>query len=102
MNNMDGQETALRENGIYISASRKNECTILKIVNESDENRVLALKKGDGSPVCGNVRITALTKDGPVSDLLPQPVKLTENVTEINGEILLNAETFYVICQNSK
>ena len=95
---MDGQEAALREKGLYISASRKDERTILKIVNESDEDRVLAVKKADGSPFSGNVRIISLAKDGPVSDCLPQPVKLTENVVEINGDILLNAETFYVIC----
>lgn len=57
-----GQEKALRENKLYISAVKDSSgAKILKIANGSEEEQSLVLTKEDGSALAGNAEIARLS-----------------------------------------
>ncbi|MBR1639174.1 MAG: carbohydrate binding domain-containing protein [Treponema sp.] len=59
---LNGQEKNLRQKGLYVSAVKdeKDDSTILKIANGSEEEQSLLLKKADGSTYYCNAEIARL------------------------------------------
>lgn len=95
---MDGQEKALREKGIYVSLSETEDREIiLKAVNKNKEAFTLPLTDEDGRPVVAKALIRTLTADGEKALGLPEPCRVAETESVLDGGVVLPGESFTVV-----
>lgn len=95
---MEGQEKELREQGIYVSVTRRAEGgIIIKAVNCSGKEFTLPLTDVQGEPMTGAAVLYILQADGEETEGMPQPSKVTECEMSLNGSVVLPAESFTVV-----
>lgn len=103
---MEGQEKELSEEGIYLSLSEKElECVgekttsnefIIKVVNRNKTEYTLPLSDKDGEPLCVSATIQTLICGGEKEENLPEPAAVEVKKMELDGKLILPAESFTV------
>lgn len=89
---------ALREKGIYVSPTiKENGEIILKLVNTTETEVVLPLEDEAGEGIVTSAKLTILEAAGEVPEDMPQPTKVTEKEIAINKEITLPKFSFTVV-----
>ncbi len=95
---LHGEDVALRERKIYISATGKQDGTvILKAVNCSDEDFYLELVDEEGKPIRTEATLQVLKATAEESENPVQPSAIFEEKRTVDGGILLEAGTFSVL-----
>ena len=95
---MEGQEKALRADGIYISVTRTGAGeVIVKAVNTNAQPYTLALADEQGAKTEADGKIWTLERAGEKPENMPEPSKVTENAVRIDGSVTLPAKSFSVI-----
>lgn len=93
---MEGQEKELRADKIYVSVTKKGDKTIIKAVNCSDVDYKLPLTDENGV-IKTNASIETLVSAGEEPQDMPQPSKVIKEQIEIDGKVILKAQSFNVI-----
>ena len=95
---LNGQDEALRKDGIYVTASETKEGKlILKAVNTTEDAFLLPVEGADGQPLTGAAKTWVLETAGEKLADKPEPSKVAECALELNGSIRLAPKSFTVL-----
>ena len=91
---LNGQEKALRKNGLYVSAVKNGSKTIIKIVNGSDQAQTLELTDANGKPVTKKAEIVTLqAANGKAKKVVPtNAVDTSAGNKVLKGGIMSNLQ----------
>ncbi|MBP5568331.1 MAG: carbohydrate binding domain-containing protein [Treponema sp.] len=91
---LNGQEKALRKNGLYVSAVKNGSKTIIKIVNGSDQAQTLELTDTNGKPVTKKAEIVTLqAANGKAKKVVPtNAVDTSAGNKVLKGGIMSNLQ----------
>lgn len=91
---LNGQEKALRKNGLYVSAVKNGSKTIIKIVNGSDQAQTLELTDVNGKPVTKKAEIVTLqAANGKAKKVVPtNAVDTSAGNKVLKGGIMSNLQ----------
>ena len=91
---LNGQEKALRKNGLYVSAVKNGSKTIIKIVNGSDQAQSLELTDVNGKPVTKKAEIVTLqAANGKAKKVVPtNAVDTSAGNKVLKGGIMSNLQ----------
>lgn len=94
---LDGQDEALREEGIYVTVSETAEGErIVKAVNTNENEYVLPLEDEKGEGIASAVRAWVLEGAGEKPEGRPEPSKVTVKEFAMNGSVALAPKSFSV------
>lgn len=94
---LDEEAIELRKKGIYIALSEtKDGEVILKVVNTTKENYELSLTDENDNPLTKTISVEILHATGDEPENLPQPSCVDSKKVDIDGCLMVEAETFVV------
>lgn len=95
---MGDEIEALRKDGVYAAASETADGeTILKLVNTNKNEYELPVLNSDGSAVTVAAKTWTLTGTGAVQEGMPEESAIAEASIQINGSVVLPAESVTVV-----